>query len=147
MQLRMMYSMVRVAVAPLLSGAGVKGKIGQAMMLGTPVVATPVAVEGMFVVHGESCMVADNTSDFAEAIVRLHQDCALWGRLVQGGHANLQAHFSYSKARDQVLKALSEVGAGPIAWPERMECQKRAKMMTAPWNREQKLELKPSKPY
>ncbi len=37
----------QVVVAPLLVGAGVKGKINQAMLYGVPVVASDVAAEGM----------------------------------------------------------------------------------------------------
>jgi len=38
----------QVFVAPLLSGAGVKGKVNQAMKYGLPVVGTPIAFEAMF---------------------------------------------------------------------------------------------------
>ena len=48
----------RVSVAPLRYGAGVKGKVNMAMSYGLPVVATPIAVEGMHVEAGEDVMVA-----------------------------------------------------------------------------------------
>src|SRR5207253_7675591 len=50
---RPFFESVRLSVAPLRFGAGVKGKINQSMAWGVPVVATSVAVEGMELVSGE----------------------------------------------------------------------------------------------
>ena len=61
----------RLAVAPLRYGAGIKGKVNISMSRGQPVVATPMAVEGMFVKSGEDVLVAESAQDFAGAIVRL----------------------------------------------------------------------------
>ena len=41
------FDSVKLSVAPLRFGAGVKGKINQSMAFGVPVVATSLAVEGM----------------------------------------------------------------------------------------------------
>ncbi|NOT12358.1 MAG: glycosyltransferase [Methylococcaceae bacterium] len=69
---------MRVSVAPLRFGAGIKGKIGTAMAVGLPVVATTIAAEGMLLTDGEHVLVADQPEDFAEALIRLYQDEALW---------------------------------------------------------------------
>ena len=49
----------RLAVAPLRYGAGIKGKVNMSMSRGQPVVATPMAVEGMFAQSGRDVLVAD----------------------------------------------------------------------------------------
>lgn len=72
---------MRVSVAPLRYGAGIKGKIGTAMAAGLPVVATTLAAEGMSLVDEENILIADDPQEFAEAIVRLYQDESLWMRL------------------------------------------------------------------
>ncbi len=59
---------MRVSVAPLRYGAGIKGKIGSAMAVGLPVVATPLAAEGMSLTDGENILVAEG----AEAICRCY---------------------------------------------------------------------------
>ncbi len=41
------YNSTKAFVAPLLSGAGVKGKVNQAMKYGLPIVGTPIAFEAM----------------------------------------------------------------------------------------------------
>ncbi|MFT4248257.1 MAG: glycosyltransferase [Pseudomonas sp.] len=92
----------RVAVAPLRFGAGVKGKVNLSMAHGQPVVATTCAVEGMHLRDGEDVLVADEAECFAEAVVRLYHDQALWQRLSANGRANIARHFSLDSARATV---------------------------------------------
>jgi glycosyltransferase involved in cell wall biosynthesis len=89
----------RISIAPLRYGAGVKGKINQAMAFGLPVVATPMAAEGMGLRDGEELLVAESPQDFADAIVRLYGDEPLWQRLAEGGRDNVRRHFSRAHAR------------------------------------------------
>lgn len=95
----------RISVAPLRFGAGVKGKVNQAMAHGLPVVATGCAVEGMHLREGEDVLVADDAGAFAQALLRLYDDEALWGRLATRGRANVARHFSVDAAR-AVVRAL-----------------------------------------
>ncbi len=101
----------RVSVAPLRYGAGVKGKVNQAMSHGLPVVATTCAAEGMFLEHGKDVLVADDAAAFAREVVRAHQDRELWEQLSRGGLSNVERHFSRAAARhalegiDRLIKA------------------------------------------
>lgn len=83
--LEALLSRMRVSVAPLRYGAGVKGKVGTAMALGLPVVATSSAVEGMQLEDEELVLVADDAKAFADAVVRVYLDSELWGRLSRNG--------------------------------------------------------------
>ena len=96
----------RIAVAPLRYGAGVKGKVNLSMAHGQPVVATPCAVEGMHLADGEDVLVAGEADAFADAVVRLYRDEALWQRLAAGGLANVARYFSADAARDVVRRLL-----------------------------------------
>jgi glycosyltransferase involved in cell wall biosynthesis len=89
----------RLSVAPLRFGAGVKGKVNQALACGLPVVATTCAIEGMGLVDGVDVLVADDADAFADAIVRGCEDDALWTRLAAGGLDNTRRHFSPDIAR------------------------------------------------
>ena len=89
----------RVSIAPLRYGAGVKGKVNQAMAHGLPVVATTAAVEGMHLRDGEDVLVADDAAGFADAVLRLIDDEALWSRLSVNGRGNVTRHFSLDAAR------------------------------------------------
>ncbi len=101
----------RVSVAPLRYGAGVKGKVNMAMSCGLPVVATPAAVEGMHVEPGREVLVASDAAGFADAVIRLYQDEALWNTLSAQGLANVQRHFSFDAARAALQRLLGEPGA------------------------------------
>ncbi|WP_164739744.1 glycosyltransferase [Xanthomonas sp. BRIP62411] len=92
----------RIAVAPLRFGAGVKGKINLSMAHGQPVVGTTCAVEGMHLRDGQDVCVADDADAFANAIVRLYRDAALWQRLADNGLHNVARHFSLDAARGTV---------------------------------------------
>lgn len=71
-------SAARVCMAPLRFGAGVKGKIVDAMLCGTPNVTTPVGAEAM---HGDEPWpgaITRTAREFAEQAVQLHQDKSRW---------------------------------------------------------------------
>ena len=92
----------RISVAPLRYGAGVKGKINQAMAHGLPVVATSPAVEGMHLQDGVDVMVADNAEGFAHAVLRLDGDAVLWQQIAIHALQNVTEHFSLDAARQTV---------------------------------------------
>lgn len=76
---------IRVSVAPLRYGAGIKGKLGTAMALGLPVVATPIAAEGMNVIEGEHLLVGTDPESLALNIVELYENKALWSKIRKNG--------------------------------------------------------------
>ncbi|HVK51378.1 MAG TPA: glycosyltransferase [Pseudoxanthomonas sp.] len=93
---------VRVALAPLRFGAGVKGKINLSMAHGQPVVATPCAVEGMHLHDSEDVLVAESAEDFANAVVKLYRNEPLWSQLAMASRENVARHFSLDAARATV---------------------------------------------
>ena len=100
--LRPYFDSVRLSVAPLRYGAGVKGKINQSMGLGVPVVATSLAVEGMSLQPGKDIMVADTPAAFAEAIIKVYLSEPDWNRLSENGREKTRALFSAAAARKQL---------------------------------------------
>jgi glycosyltransferase involved in cell wall biosynthesis len=66
------FQRARVFVAPLRHGAGMKGKVGQSLAFGLPVVTTRVGAEGMGLTHEIDAMIADDRVGFAEAVIRLY---------------------------------------------------------------------------
>jgi GT2 family glycosyltransferase len=99
----------RISISPLRYGAGVKGKVNQAMSRGLPVVATAMSVEGMHLVTGEEVVVADDPHAFAEAVARVYADEAEWTRLSRAGLANVERHFSPGVARRELEALLAQV--------------------------------------
>jgi GT2 family glycosyltransferase/SAM-dependent methyltransferase len=89
----------RLSVAPLRFGAGVKGKVGESMVAGLPTVCTPVAVEGMGLVDGQHVLVAADATGFADQVVALLDDDALWCTLSAAGASAITQRFGSDVAR------------------------------------------------
>jgi glycosyltransferase involved in cell wall biosynthesis len=71
-------SAARVCLAPLRFGAGIKGKLVDAMLCGTPNVTTPIGAEAM---HGEEPWpgaVTRTAQAFADNAVQLYKDKTRW---------------------------------------------------------------------
>jgi glycosyltransferase involved in cell wall biosynthesis len=94
------------SLAPLRFGAGVKGKINMAMSYGVPVIATPLAVEGMHLEQGRDVLLADTAEGFAQAARALQQDADLWTRLSAASIENVKRHFSPRLAGEALERAL-----------------------------------------
>ena len=101
------FDSVKLSVAPLRYGAGVKGKINQSMGFGVPVVATSIAVEGMELVDRESALVADTPDDFARALLELYTSPTLWETISQAGIEKTRALYSRAAAREKLRQLFS----------------------------------------
>lgn len=99
---------IRIAIAPLRYGAGVKGKVNMSMSYGQPVVGTKVAVEGMFTKDEKDCLMAETPEQFASQVVRLYQDEKLWNQISQGGLANVENYFSFDAAKKAIEEILNQ---------------------------------------
>ncbi len=64
------YNRHRVFLAPLRSGAGLKGKVVGALAAGAPTVMTSLAAEGVGVGRGVEAIVVDTPDDWVEAVAR-----------------------------------------------------------------------------
>lgn len=87
------YRDARVVVAPLRFGAGVKGKVGEALAYGVPVVATPIAAEGMHVTDGESVLLGESSEELAHHVGTLLGDDKTWVKLSENGKTAVRAQF------------------------------------------------------
>jgi GT2 family glycosyltransferase len=126
----------RVSVAPILFGAGMNGKIGEAIVAGLPVVTTSLGAQGMGLVHEETCLVADDPEGFANAIRRLHADEPLW----QNIRANALAHVTRAYSRAEIA---SQVRA-EVARHVRPRPSREAKETTPPAHFAPALKLSPA---
>ena len=91
--LRPLLDRARLMVAPLRYGAGLKGKVTQALAVGLPVATTPIGAEG--VDDPDECMlIAEDPHDLAAHIVSAYRDDELWLRLSRAGQAFVAEHCS-----------------------------------------------------
>ena len=101
---------VRVAVAPLRFGAGIKGKIGTTLSVGLPSVATTVAAEGMGLQDGQNVLIADSPNEFAAAIFRLYSDESIWRHISICGLEFANQTYGYEAAERLTRGILESVG-------------------------------------
>ncbi len=97
---------MRISVAPLRFGAGVKGKIGTSMAIGLPVISTTNGIEGMSLTNQENVLVADSSDDFAKAITRLYSDEQLWNKISRNGLDFAEATWGAKKAWKNLARIL-----------------------------------------
>ncbi len=112
-----------VSIAPLRYGAGMKGKIGEAMSHGLPVVTTSCGVEGFGLTNEENVLVGDNAADFARQVIRLIDDAALHARIGRAGWDFIDSRYSDRVVKQRVLELFRGLDAAPIkrmAWTTRM---------------------------
>lgn len=95
----------RVNIAPLRYGAGVKGKITQALSIGLPVVTTSIGAEGIPDAEQAMC-VEDEPQAFAQAMRALHEDETRWWRCRETGLRVTDRHFSIAAAEQALREAL-----------------------------------------
>ncbi len=84
----------RVVLAPLRFGAGIKGKLSEAMFCGTPSVTTIIGAEGMAGNFEWNGVVMDDVKSFVEAAIQLYNDEAIWKRARENGISLYNNRFS-----------------------------------------------------
>ena len=100
----------RLSVAPLRYGAGVKGKVGESMAHGLPVVTTRLGAEGMGLEHQHDVLVADGAQAFTNEILRAYHDADLWTRLAVNGRRTIAKDSSPYAIRASLAKILEDIG-------------------------------------
>ncbi|MDR1294857.1 MAG: glycosyltransferase [Bifidobacteriaceae bacterium] len=104
------YASARMAIAPLRYGAGVKGKIGEAMAFGIPVITTSVGAEGMGLEDGKTAMVADSAEGFAAAIVQMDSDDALWRRVARDAREHVDRTLGTARFAEVLRDVITPPG-------------------------------------
>jgi glycosyltransferase involved in cell wall biosynthesis len=75
----------RVVLAPLRFGAGIKGKLTEAMVCGTPSVTTTIGAEGMHEKLPWNGFVSDDLTDFVNNAVELYTNKKVWKKAQKNG--------------------------------------------------------------
>ena len=108
----------RVCLAPLRFGAGIKGKLAEAMLCGTPNVTTNIGTEGMKMGLDWPGLITDLTNfdnqeasaeDFANHAVRLYQDETLWQQKQVYGYQLIKTHFDKDKIQSKLLTRITDI--------------------------------------
>ena len=104
-----------VSIAPLRYGSGMKGKVGEAMAYGLPVVTTSIGAEGMGLEDGVHALIADDPREFADRICRLCEDGRLWENIAKNGRLRVESEWGPSVVEASLFEALGSLEAMPTA--------------------------------
>lgn len=103
------YDRHRIFVAPLLSGAGIKGKVMSALAHGIPCVISPIAAEGIGLRSGHDCLIAEQPNDWVKALGRLQLDDDLWLELSRNARNYMRQAYSFEGGREKMRRAFEAV--------------------------------------
>jgi glycosyltransferase involved in cell wall biosynthesis len=101
-----------LCVIPLAMGGGTRIKILEAMAWGIPVVATPLAAEGLDLAADEELLLADSDEGLADMAVGLCSDRPRMMRLRARAHEAVWRRFGPRAIRDAVRRGLGRNDAG-----------------------------------
>jgi glycosyltransferase involved in cell wall biosynthesis len=98
-----------VSVAPLRYGAGMKGKVTEALSAGLPVVTTQVGAQGLGARPGKHLHIADNAADFAEAVIEKLADPAKAMQMGFEGQALVESICGPKVVRAKLIEAFASL--------------------------------------
>ena len=98
----------KLCLAPLRFGAGLKGKLMDAMQNGTPCVMTSLASEGMFGNLDVNGFVEDHPLEFAHKAVQLYQHETLWNEKQQNGFETINKRFNKNEFQQKLALIINE---------------------------------------
>jgi O-antigen biosynthesis protein len=107
--LREVFDRSRLFVAPLQSGAGIKGKVLAAMAAGIPTILSPVAAEGIGAKPRTDFLLAEDPDRWVEAIAEAYGDKTLWTSLSDSALDLVRTSYSFASALGTMRAALERL--------------------------------------
>ncbi len=102
-----LYDECRLVVVPLRYGAGMKGKVVEAMEKGLPIVTTDIGAEG-FSNSSNMLEIANKADDFASAVCHLYDDVDKLSQMREAGYDYIEKYFNRESAWKVLKKAIAE---------------------------------------
>ena len=85
----------KVVIAPLRAGSGTRIKILEAWAAARPVVATPLAAEGLAAEHGQNCLIAENPVNFSTCVTNLLDSEGEMHRIGMRGRGTFEYQYNW----------------------------------------------------
>ena len=98
----------KVVLAPIRFGAGIKGKLTEAMLCGTPSVTTSIGAEGMHDGFDWNGFVIDDLNEFSEKAIQLYSDEKLWKKSQENGVEIINTIYDRKKIETPFVKQIIE---------------------------------------
>ena len=95
-----------LTIVPLSSGGGTRIKLLEAMAWGVPVIATPLAAEGLDLTDGDEVVFSESDKDLTEAAIALCRDRDRLARQRMRAHEAVWARFGPEAIRNAMRRGL-----------------------------------------
>ncbi|MDX1828048.1 MAG: glycosyltransferase [Lutibacter sp.] len=105
------YKNSRVFLAPLLFGAGLKGKLIDSMIYGTPNITTTIGAEGMTRNSKWNGFIEDNSEEFAQKAVELYNHEEKWLEFQKNGKEIINNCFNKNKFDKKLQIKINEISS------------------------------------
>ena len=99
----------RICLAPIRFGAGIKGKLLDAMIMQTPSITTSLGSEGMHDQEPWPGIITDDMTEFVDAAVKLYNDEQEWLNAQQNGTDLLHARYNSKVLGTQLISKITKV--------------------------------------
>ncbi|APG65369.1 glycosyltransferase [Tenacibaculum todarodis] len=99
----------KVVLAPIRFGAGIKGKLTEAMICGTPSITTSIGAEGMQNNLPWNGFIENNFTQFSEKATQLYSDEILWKGSQQKGIKIINQIYDKKKIGAPFIKIIKEL--------------------------------------
>ena len=99
----------KVVLAPIRFGAGIKGKLTEAMICGTPSITTSIGAEGMHNDFSWNGIVEDDFEQFAQKAVDLYNDEKLWKASQQNGIEIINTIYDKEKLVIEFIQSINNI--------------------------------------
>ncbi len=102
-------SKARIVLAPLRFGAGIKGKLTEAMLCGTPSVTTSIGAEGMRDEFPWNGFVEDDLNVFSDLAVKLYSEKEIWLQAQNNGIKIINSIYDKNVLSRVFLQKISQL--------------------------------------
>lgn len=99
----------KVCLAPLQFGAGLKGKLIDAIKNGTPSVMTTIAAEGMFGDLEANGFIVDHDTDFVNSAIALYTNEGIWEAMQNNGFRVVNTRFQSSNFQTDFIQMIHDL--------------------------------------
>jgi glycosyltransferase involved in cell wall biosynthesis len=103
------FSSSNAVIVPILTGAGIRVKIIEALAAGRATVSTPLGAEGLELDPGRNVLIADGAQEFADAVVRVLAEPELRAQLGHEGRALAERRYDWRSLGDDLARVLESV--------------------------------------
>ena len=99
----------KVCLAPLRFGAGIKGKLTEAMLCGTPSVTTAIGAESMYYNFEWSGIIANDAKTIAAAAIQLYTDKTVWKKSHENGVKIINSLYQKEKLGATLIQHILKI--------------------------------------